>query len=225
MPAKRFKPQAIAIGDQVYVGGGGGEAKSDRYTVIQYDTVKHVWTSLPDHCACWFGLCQFQGALTSVGGFSGGGLTDKVYRYSTSNKKWVEFLKPMPTKRSCSTLLTTASAIIVCGGQAYRRGRKEVVQVATVEVYSSTTSQWHTADPLPKACTLMSSVTINESGFLMGGGDADNRPINSPFCVDMATLVDRATSPIRYRNTTSPWKTLPDTPLTVSTVAPLSGRY
>ena len=90
-----------------------------------------------------------------------------------------------------------------------------------MEVYSSTTSQWYTADPLPQPCADMSSVTISGCSFLLGGYNADHKPIRSSFCVDMSTLIDRAN--IIHRGTTS-WKTLPDTPLAKSTAATLSGR-
>ena len=50
-----------------------------------------------------------------------------------------------------------------------------------------------------------------------------DKPIKSTFCVDMATLVDRATSPTRHHDTTPTWKTLPDTPLVHSAAATLSG--
>ena len=139
MPVKTSKMQAVAIGDEVYVGDG----INSRKTLLKYNHLKDEWTRLPDHCVAFFGLCQFQGELLSVGGVPND--PTNVYRYST-DRKWVESLKPMPTKRACPTLLTTASAIIVCGGI---QPTGDVI-LSTVEVYSSTTSQWHSADPLPQ---------------------------------------------------------------------------
>ena len=149
-----------------------------------------------------------------------GPITNEVYRYSTADGKWVEFLKPTLTKRLYIALLTTASAIIVCGGTA----TEEEGPLATVEVYSSITSQWHVADPLPQPCYLMSSVVIGGSGYLLGGSGASLDIITSVFCVDVATLVDRATSLTGHCNATSTWKTLPDTPLRGPTAATLSGH-
>ena len=208
--------QAVAIGDEVYVGGGTNASQTDLKAVVRYNHLKDEWTRLPDHRVKCFSLCQFQGELLSVGGWPND--PAKVYRYSTADRKWVESLKPMPTKRVSPALLTTASVIIVCGG--YQPGG---VVLSTVEVYSSTTSQWHSADPLPQPYCLMSSVTISGCGFLLGGLDANKKATKSPLCVDMATLINRATSPTRHHDTTSPWKTLPDTPLTRSTAATLSG--
>ena len=221
MPIKISVAEAVAIGDFVYV--GGIVSINNEYTVLKYNTAEDEWTYLPDHCVRYFGLCQFQGELLAIGGDYGEEepVTNKVYCYSVANKKWVESLKPMPTKRTGTQLLNTASAIIACGGLAKGENGK-LVALVTVEVYSSTTSQWHTADPLPQLCFSLQSVTISGCGFLLGGCDAEENSSKSVFCVDMATLINRATCPIKYV-TTSPWKTLPDTPLTESAAATLSG--
>ena len=216
VPVRKYRMQVVVIGDEVYVGGGTNASQTDLMTVLKYNHFKDEWTRLPDHCVKCFGLCQFQGELLSVGGWPND--PTNVYRYSTADRKWVESLKPMPTKRVYPALLTTASVIIACGG--YHLGR---VVLSSVEVYSSTTSQWHTADPLPQPRLLFSSVTISGCGFLLGGAHANKKSTKSPLCVDMATLINRATSPTRHHDTTSPWKTLPDTPLTRSTAATLSG--
>ena len=224
MPVKVYNAQAVAIGDKVYVGGGENKDHFDRNIVLEYNTVKGKWTCLPEHYVSSFCLCQFQRELFTVGGAAGGSASNKVYRYSTADRKWVESLKPMPTKRAYTAVLTTASAIIVCGGIAEILENGQPATLATVEVYSSTTSQWHTADPLPQPCAIMSSTTINGSGYILGPGSGVNRePLRATFCVDMATLIDRATSLTRHRLTTSTWKTLPDTPLAASTAATLSG--
>ena len=218
MPVKKLEMQAVAIGDEVYVGGGGNANTSDTTdlnAILKYNHIKDEWTRLPDHCVALFGLCQFQGELLSVGGWPNE--PTNVYRYSTADRKWLESLKPMPTLRAYPALLTTASTIIVCGGC-----QPDVI-LSTVEVYYSTTSQWHSADPLPQPCYLLSSVTISGCGFLLGGLNANEQATKSLLCVNMATLINRATSPTRRHDTTSTWKTLPDTPLTLSTAATLSG--
>ena len=221
MPVKMYNAQAVAIGNEVYVGGGDNNTRSDLSIVFKYNMVKDEWSRLQPHLVLCFGLCQFRGRLFTVGGWHFEPIS-AVYRYSQGNRKWVESLKPMPTERSLPALLTTASAIVACGGYIDGKGQGTVA-LATVEVYSSTTSQWYTADPLPQPCTDISPVTISGTGFLLGGLDTENEPIKSPFCVDMATLIDRATSPTRRHHTTSPWKTLPDTPLKGSAAATLSG--
>ena len=220
MPVKKFRAHAVAIGNKIYLGGGFSMAETDLTAILMYNTVEDEWTRLPNHCVVFFSLCQFEGELLTVGGWSGGLPTNKVYRYIKGDKKWAESLKPMPTARLYLAVLTTASAIVVCGGLVAGENGGPMA-TATVEVYSSTTSQWYTADPLPQPCAEVSSVTISGCSFLLGGLNTDHEPIRSSFCVDMATLIGRAN--IIHRGTTS-WKTLPDTPLAGTTAASLSGR-
>ena len=68
MPVKKLRMQAVAIGDEVYVGGGTNLSATDLWTVLKYNHVKDELTRLPDRCVALFGLRQFQGELLSVGG-------------------------------------------------------------------------------------------------------------------------------------------------------------
>ena len=212
--------QAVVIGEKVYTGGGAIHTRKDAIAVLMYDLAKDEWGRLPNHCVNVFALGQFQGNLISVGG--GAPATNKVYRYNEETQKWEEFLTPMPTARYYLSVLTTATAIIAYGGVTDTVNNKHV-PTATVEVYSSQTSQWYTADPLPHPCWLITSVTIGNNVFLLGGSDVNNRYIRFPFHADIATLIERAVSPIQHLTTTSVWKTLPDTPLWGSIAATLSG--
>ena len=219
MPIKAHSLQVVAIGEKVYTGGGAKETKEDSTAVLMYDLAKDEWGRLPNHCVVLFALGEFQGNLISVGGSP---RNNKVYRYNEESQKWEEFLTPMPTARYCLSVLTTATAIIACGGKTGAANNKPA-PVAKVEVYSSQTSQWYTADPLPRPCWTMTSVIISSNVFLLGGGGVNNQSIGSPFHADIAMLIERAVSPIQHPTTTSVWKTLPDTPLLMSAAATLCG--
>ena len=54
--------------------------------------------------------------------------------------------KSSSTARYCASVATTQSAIVASGGATDIRDGEPVL-CSTVEVYSSETSQWHTADP------------------------------------------------------------------------------
>ena len=213
--------QVVVTGEKVYIGGGATDSKEDTgiRAVLMYDLVKNEWGHLPNHCVQLFALCQFQGNLITVGGSPA---TNKVYRYNEETQEWEEFLTPMPTVRAAPSVLTTATAIIAYGGVTDIIDNKPVL-TAKVEVYSSQTLQWYTADPLPRPCLMMTSVTIGSNVFLLGGLGANDEPITSPFHADITMLIERAVSPIQHPTTTSVWKTLPDTPLRVSEAATLSG--
>jgi len=89
-----------------------------------------------------------------------------------------------------------------------------------VEVYCSETSQWFTADPLPAPYYLLSSVTIANTGYLLGGGNADDKPGTTVLYVSLTSLVQKATSTTcQLASCTSVWKTLPDTPLKAASLS------
>ncbi len=220
MPVAAVEMQAVAIGDDVYVGGGVPHNEEDFYAVCKYDISEDEWARLPDHSVAYFGLGEFQGRLISVGGSSCDQATRDIYQYCNSDQKWVDFLPPMPTPRANPTVLTTPSAVVACGGNARYQSYYE--PVATVEVYCDTTGSWHTAEPLPQPSWLISSVIIDGSAFLLGGFNACDAPIRSVFTVDIATLIERATKPPKA-NTTSLWKALPETHLKTCAAASLAG--
>ena len=135
-----------------------------------------------------------------------------------------EFLTPMPTARLQFTVATTQSAIVASGGYTGARDGK-VVLCATVEVYSSETSQWHTADPLPVPCLGMTSVTIADTWYQLGGVGTDDKDLTTVLYVSLTTLIQKATSPTHQSaSDMTVWKTLPDTPLIQSAAASLSGN-
>ena len=96
-----------------------------------------------------------------------------------------------------------------------------------MEVYSSETSQWHTADPLPVPCSAMTSVTIADIWYQLGGFGSVDDGITTVLYASLTTLIQKATSPTYSRQSASPmsvWKTLPDTPLKESAAANVNGN-
>ena len=243
MPVGMDKPQAIVIGSKVYVGGGATDHENVEVLnqVFQYDTSRDEWSRLPPWKVIFFAMAQFAGNLITVGGrirtdgltgkvqqhrkeIPDDGVTGKVYRFKKKSKKWEEFLKPMPTARFRLSVATTQSAIVASGGATGISDNK-AVSCDTVEVYSSETSQWHTADPLPVPCGSTTSVTIADTWYLLGGGGTGGKSITTVQYAPLTTLIQKATSPIlKSVSPTSVWKTLPDTPLMWSTAASLSGN-
>ena len=211
--------EGIVIGEKVYMGGGGTEYNQ----VFQYDPSKDEWSRLPPCQVVLFAMAQFEGSLITVGGgIPDVGITGKVYRFKEQSQKWEEFLKPMPTGRCQFSVATTQSAIVASGGGTIRDDK--TVYCDTVEVYSSETSQWHTADPLPVPCLGMTSVTIADTWYQLGGVGTDDKSLTTVLYAPLTTLIQKATSPSHQSaSPTSVWKTLPDTPLMQSAAASLSG--
>jgi len=220
VPVGMYSAQAVVMGEKVYVGGG---RNVDKYRIFQYTTTREEWSHFP-HTVCYFAMAQFTGNLITVGGGIPDSATSKVYRFKEESQEWEEFIKPMPTARSLLSVTTTQSTIIAIGGTTDIRDGKFVL-CTTVEVYSSETSQWYTADPLPAPYYWMSSVTIADTCYLLGGTDANGNHVPTVLYASLTSLIQKATSPTHQSGrSTSVWKTLPDTPLKLSTAASLSGN-
>ena len=212
------------------MGGGDTTSDDDAHLVFQYDPASDEWTTLPPSPVLFFGLEQLSGELLTVGGVHvTDGVTGKVYHYKPESQEWEEFLQPMPTARAGLTVISTQSALIACGGVTCVSGGK-VLPCSTVEVYTTETSQWHTTDPLPFPCKYMSSATINNTGYLLGGVTTDDKITQTVLYAPVASLIQRATShpqqsasAARPDSTSSAWKTLRDTPLVTSAAASLGG--
>ena len=186
------KAQAVAIGNKVYIGGGVTENVDDFNQVLQYDLSTDEWSRLPPHLIVAFAMAQFMEHLITVGGrIQNGRFTGKVYCFKENPKKWEEFLKPMPTARYHLSVATTQSAIVASGGSTGFKDDK-AVPCDTVEVYSSETSQWHTADSLPVPCVGMISVTIADTWYQLGGGN--DKGIPTVMYAPLTDLIQKATS-------------------------------
>ena len=219
-------PQSVVVGGRLYVGGADTDSVDDDHLVFQYISERNEWATLPPHTMHYFGMAQFQGDLITVGGRDRGvSITGKVYRFNKQSHKWEEFLKPMPTARALLSLITTQSAIVACGGATGVADDGKVRLCSTVEVYTTSTSQWSTTDPLPIACASMSSVTIADTCYLLGGVDDQDITIKTVLYAPISSLVQRARSQQAASSSQpdSVWKTLPDTPLVRSAAASLGG--
>ena len=151
-------------------------------------------------------------------------LDPPLCHFNKQSQKWKEVLKPMPTARASLSVATTQSAIVASGGVTDTWDDDIDVPCATVEVYSSETSQWYTADSLPVTCCLMTSVTIADTWYQLGGHGADDKGITTVLSAPLTTRIQKATSPTHQSaNPKTVWKNLPDTPLKGSAAASLSG--
>ena len=131
----------------------------------------------------------------------------------------------MPTTRICVTVVSHPSsslktpAIAVCGGLDYRN-----VVLNTVEMYSHSTAQWHTAEPLPTPLCRLTSATVGDIVYLLGGLDADLSSSKRCYSVSLDSLFNTATSPGASQSRHgSLWTAVSDTPLTLSSAVSLGG--
>ena len=195
------------------------------HTVLQYSWRKGTWSTLPECPVRWFGPTQFMGRLTNVGGIDEiGSKTGRVYQFVSESQRWQESLPPMPTARSFVTVVSHPSsslkmpAIAVCGGFT------NVGVVNTVEVYSHSTSQWHMAEPLPTPLYLLTSATVGDIAYLLGGLGANLSRSKCCYSVSLDSLFNTATSPGASQSQHgSLWTAVSDTPLAHSSAVNFGG--
>ena len=211
------------MGESVYVGGGG-----TGYKIFQYSWRRGVWSTLPECPVRHFGLIQFTGRLTTVGGQDRAvSRTGRVYEFiRKKSQQWQESLPPMPTARSHVTVIARPSsspkppAIAVCGG----RGDGDRVVLNIVEVFCQSTSQWHTAEPLPTPLSGLTSATVGDIAYLLGGGGTDFCYTKNCFSVSLNSLFDTATPPGALQSQHgSLWVAVSDIPLVASSPVSLRG--
>ena len=212
-PERFSQAQTVVMGESVYVGGGRTE-----YKIFQYSWRRGAWSILPECSVRGFGLTQFMGRLTTVGGLDlAGSVTARVYEFISESQRWQESLPPMPTARWDVTVVARPSsspkppAIAVCGG-VYGG----VVTFNTVEVFCHSTSQWHAAEPLPTPLYGLTSASVGDITYLLGGW---NRMHGTKHCFQVShdSLINEAASPgASPSQHGSLWTTVRDTPLTGS---------
>ena len=210
------------MGESVYVGG-----KGTGYKIFQYSWRRGVWSTLPECPVKWFGLTQITGRLTTVGGKDRAmSRTGHVYEFVSKSQRWQESLPPMPTARSSVVVIAHPSsspkppAIAVCGGLGDAGG----VVLNIVEVFCQSTSQWHTAEPLPTPLCRLTSATVGDIAYLLGGLGTDLYHTKNCFSVSLDSLFDTATPPgVSQSQHGSLWMAVSDIPLVASSPASLGG--
>ena len=217
----------MVMGESVYVGGGG-----TAYMIFQYSWKRGAWSTLPECPVRWFGLTQFMDQLTTVGGSDRtGSKTGHVYQFVSKSRRWQVSLPPMPTARSSMTVITCPKSYLKAPAIAVFGGMSDGVELNTVEVFCHSTSQWHTAEPLPTPLHGLSSATVGDIAYLLGGGagllgggDTGRSGIKHCFSVSLDSLFVKATSPGASQSQHgSLWTAVSDTPLAHSSAASLGG--
>ena len=226
MPVEMNCIQAVVVKEMVCVAGGVMHTGN---LVLQYNPAKDEWTTLPPCPVSHYCLGMLLERLIAVGGLERGTITGKVYCYKSESQEWKEFFQAMPTPRTHHSIINTQSALIACGGVTGFSGSKPTL-CTTVEVYSTEQARWYATDPLPFPCMMMSSTTITNTGYFLGGVTTNHKPLKAALCAPVASLIQKATSHSQQLaiaapldSTPSAWKTLQDAPLYESAVVSLGG--
>ena len=209
--------QAVVIGDNVYVGGGGSSQNPG--TVMVYSVQTGSWRTLPSHETKWSGMASVSNQLVLVGGVSMS--TDKVTNvlvvWDERSQTWTHPFPVMPSARHSPSVISYQKWLVVAGGWNEKGSRSN-----EVELLDTSSGQWYEGSPLPTACSSMSSAINGNMWYLSGGYSSQGQANKHVFSVCLDELISQAVSQ-SASSTSSPWQTLPEAPLADSTVLILNG--
>ena len=217
-------PQVVVFKGKVYIGGGNASSNRERQTVIVYDPQQDSFDTLPPYTCMYFSLAIVNNQLVLVGGrdVQTGKNTNKLAVWNEESRKWTHPLPPMTT--ACSSPSVTSHNnrwLVVMAG--YGDG----TYLSRVEILDTTESgQWYHAAPLPQTCSCVSTVTIGNTCYLLGGFSGGVVASKKVFCVNLDDLISQALSQPAGASappTPSPWMTLTDTPEARSTAFSFNG--
>ena len=203
--------QAVVVGDDIYVGGGGG-------LVQNAGTVTGSWRTLPTDETDLFGMAAVNNQLVLVGGesTSTGEVTNVLVVWDKRSQTWTRPFPVMPTARELPSAISYKKWLVVAGGRDER-----VSPLSKVEILDTVSGQWYEGSPLPTRCSSMSSAINGNMWYLSGGGSSQGAN-KCVFSVCLDELLSQAVSQ-SAGSTSSPWQTLPEPPLKCSTVLILNG--
>ena len=212
-------PRVVMFKEKVYI--GGGEALSDReaQTVMVYDPKRDSYNTLPPYTYKYFSMAVVNNQLVLVGGRTSKS-TNRLGVWNEQSKRWTHPLPPMTS--ACHSPIVAAHNnrwLMVIGGNDDSWNK-----LSRVEILDTTESrQWYHAASLPWPIAQALPATIGNVCYLLGGYYKGGVKVFS-VCLDdlISQAVSRpasASAPL----TPSPWLSLPDTPLTVSTALAFNG--
>ncbi len=192
--------QAVAVGNDVFVGGGSADKKADDYTIMAYDLVTHKWRILPPYCAKYFAIIRSNDNVVLVGGQNNSNSNLNYLGVWSSNiQQWTFPYPPMPSARSYASATQYFNWLVVAGG--WGNGG---TTLSTVEVLNTDLKQWYTPQKMPFQWDSMKSVVIDKAWFLLGGS-CGHSWTDEVYTTSLEELVS-SLQPSHSRTTQNTWK-------------------
>ena len=217
-------PQVVVFNGKVYVGGGAASTNLQRQTVIIYDPQKDSYDTLPPYTCKYFSIAVLNNQLVVVGGedVRTNKKTNQLGVWNEQSKSWTHPLPPMTTACHSPSVATHNNRWLVVMG-----GVGDGAYISRVEILDTTGSgEWYLAAPLPQPCYWVSTATIGNMCYLLGGFTRERGTSKKVFSLHLDELISQAVSQPPGASapaTLSPWMTLPDTLLTNSTGLAING--
>ena len=191
-----LNPQAVAIREIVYVGGGETPTHGDdQYTIYEYNTAEDKWFILLPVPVRLFGMGELNGKLVLVGGKTKQDeVTGKVHMLLSNKKFHSEFIPPMTTARHSPAVFSQPSCLTVVGGNQ---------QCTELEIFIPQTAQWHTVSPAPSSLSSCMTTTVIHDKFFLS--EYNSNTIHQ-LHVSVSEPIKGSFQPM------TEWKNLPDLP-------------
>ena len=204
---------AVMDGDVAYFVNWDGETCS-------YNSTSNKWFELPKYPYQYGSLAIVNHQITGIGGcgdvFEKQTYTKKLLSLRRSwilrSYNWSDVFPPMPTKRSCTTAITSKEHLIVAGGTT---GIDLDESVNTVEVMDTKTLVWSTVASLPHPYKLESATICGDHLYMLGGVDNKGKT-NSVLTCSLTELLQSSSSSV--------WHGVADAPAYHSTCAAVNGQ-
>ncbi len=169
--------QPVAINRKLYMRGLSNWTE----TVLVYTPDQKSWTELPPPPMYQINVATLRGRLLVVGGWdkSTEKKTDAIF---TFDEQWFQSLPPMPKALTSPTVVGYHDHLIVIGGCDSNH-----MDVADVNILSTTSNKWITAEPLPSV-DVYRTCLIEDTLYLVG------QTTNKAFRTHVPSLISRARS-------------------------------
>lgn len=168
MPTARDSFAAVQVNDKIYVIGGWTESGFIG-TVEEYDPAADTWTTktpMPT-ARCFFGAAAVNNKIYIFGGVDeADNVLNIVEEYDPATDTWAT-KTPMPTARYRFSASALDDKIYTIGGQL--SATEGTLQGNMVEEYDPATDSWATKTPITYHRVGMSTVTVNNKIFMIGG--------------------------------------------------------
>ena len=202
-------PHCVVLERSVYV--GGGNTYGDEYYIQVFNMKTNQWSHLPRYSYRYFAMTVINHHLTLVGGCGvRSEVTNQLAVYKPSSQHWTFPYNSMPTPRYRPAVLMYDIWLLVAGG-----GDASFTDLATVELFNTSTNQWLATSSLPTPCGNLTSAIVDHYGYIV---------INSKQ-VFRVSLPDIVSQTVDQSTSKSPalWCRLSDTPLRCSSAISLRG--
>ena len=188
-----------------------------------YDPQQDSYDTLPPYTHKYFAMAVVNNQLVLVGGMDvrTDKNTNKLGVWNEQSTQWTDTLPPMTTAcYSPSVAAHNNRWLVVIGGDG------DGGRLSRIEILDTSLGRWYHGTSLPQPLYGVVPATIGNMCYLLGGY-TKGTPSKTVFSTCLDALISQAVSQppdsASASPTPSPWQTLPDTPLTLSTALALNG--